>query len=213
MLTCGAIAISALSSLRECYSFIACTTYSSFPKRVVVCGPPLSGSGLNPVCNSCDLYGLWVRRPKMTMALSTVRRTVSSSPVDERLPMHSLKESDDWLEKAAAGSFLKPNPSTISMERHESIVSELKLEMKSSLNHLVEVYQAKLHEKDKLLEEAELRLHAQNIPLKYHEKLLTEMEIMAKIALIEQANVYRTKMNKLQNVLAFMSSVHCTAQR
>ncbi len=193
MLAYGVIAISALSNPRECYSFITCT-YASFPRRVV-CGP-LSGSGLNPVYHSCDPYGLWMR-PEMTMA-STVR-TVSSSPVDE-LPMHSLKESD-WLEKAA-GSFVKPNPSSISMERHESIVSELELEMKSSLNHLVEVYQAKLREKDKLLEEAELKLHAQNIPLKYHEKLLTEMEIVAKVALIEQANVYRTKIKKLQSELA-----------
>ncbi len=193
MLVCAVIAITALSNPRECYSFIDCTC-ASFPRRMV-CGP-LSGSGLDPVSHSCGPYSLWMH-PVMTME-STVR-TASSSTVDG-LPMHSSQESD-WLEKAA-GSFVKPNLSScISMERHERIVSELELEMKSSLSHLMEMYQTKLQEKDKLLEEAELKLHAQSIPLKRHEQLLTEMEIVAKIALIEQANVYRTKVKKLQSEL------------
>ncbi len=192
MLLCGVIAITALSNPRECYSFIACT-YASFPRRVV-CGPPF-GSGLDPACHSYGPYGLWMR-PEMTMASAV--RTVSSYHMDG-LPTHSLQEND-WLEKAT-GSFVKSNPNSISIECHERIVSELELEMKSSLNNLEELYQAKLREKDKLLEEAELKLHAQSIPLKRHEHLLTEMEIAAKIALIEQANIYCTKVKKLQSEL------------
>ncbi len=197
MLLYGVIAIVTLSNPSECYSFIAWTCTSSYPRRVV-CGSP-SGSVLDPVCRRCDPYGpLWVR-PEMTIASAV--RTVSSSPV-YGLSMHSLQEND-YLEKATGSSscFVKSYPDTISFERHERIVSELELEMKSSLHNMEELYKAKLREKDKLLEEAELKLHAQSIPLKRHEHLLTEMEIAAKVALIEQANIYCTKLKKLQSEL------------